>query len=314
MIINTNLKNNLVGLSRHLWREALFASFYSAVIYYLYEAHDLVFLASFSFVPVGFFGTILSVFLAFRNNNAYGRWWEARQLWGDLVNVSRMFGTQTMTYLSTETPGYSPQRIAGMQRELILRHIASINLMRMQLRKNLEPAAVAQYLNETDFELIQNRINPACALFETQATHLRKACADGLMTDYRFVDMMGSIERFYNIIGACERIKNTPFPKEYDSFVRYLIWILIIILPLYLLGIFSDDISKMLIIPGTLGMTLIIGFANKAGEVLEDPFENRIHDIPMTALCDKIEADLRNQLGELPVEKNVTTQDPLVVW
>lgn len=317
MIIQTSFRNNLVSLVRYLWRESIYAVLFSSLVYYLYEERNLAFLASFSFVPVSLFATVLSVFLAFRNNNAYGRWWEARQLWGELVNVSRMFGTQVITYLKADAAEYSPQQrqhIAGMQRELIFRHIASINLMRMQLRQNIQYAEVDPYLNASDRELIRNMKNPACALFAAQATQVRNACSNGLMTDYRFVDMMGSVERFYNIIGACERIKNTPFPREYDVFVRYLIWILITMTPLYMLGIFSDDLSKLLIIPTTLGITLIVGFANKAGEMLEDPFENRIHDIPMTTLCDKIESDLRNQLGEMPLPTKAETQNPVVVW
>lgn len=319
MIIQTNFKNNLVGLVRYLWRESIYAVVFSAFVYYLYDVRDLDFLASFSFVPVSLFATILSVFLAFRNNSAYDRWWEARKLWGQLVNVSRMFGAQVVTFLRADAPEYSPQqqqRVVELQQELIFRHIASINLMRMQLRKDINYAEVDPYLNAADRQLIRNMKNPACALFAAQGIQARNACSSGLITDYRFVSLMGSIEQFYDIIGGCERIKNTPFPKEYDSFVRYLIWILITITPIYLLGIFADDLSKLLIIPSTLGITLIVGFANKAGEMLEDPFENRIHDIPMTTLCDKIESDLRNQLGEIQLPTGNETQEPkpVVVW
>ena len=69
-------------------------------------------------------------------------------------------------------------------------------------------------------------------------------------------------------------------------------WILVMIMPLYFLNLFADETSKTLIIPLTVFVTMIIGFANKAGEILEDPFENRVHDVPMSALCQTIEKDL----------------------
>jgi putative membrane protein len=73
---------------------------------------------------------------------------------------------------------------------------------------------------------------------------------------------------------------------------------MMLILPLYLMGVFNDDLSTLLVIPITVGISIIIGFANKAGEIMEDPFENRIHDIPMSSLCNTIEIDLLSQLGE----------------
>ncbi len=312
MIINTNLKQTFTRIMRYLWWESLFSVFISALIYYLYEERDLTFLASFSFVPAGFFGTILSVFLAFRNNNAYSRWWEARQIWGDLVNASRMFATQVRTYMATDT--MPAEAVSQWQRELVFRHIATVHLMRMQLRQCMDVSEVSQFLSSDDLELVRKAANPTSAILARQADELARASAQGCLSDYRFVDLMSTVERFFNILGACERIKNTPFPREYDGFVRYLIWILIVIMPIYLLGLFTDNISKMLIIPTTLAITLIIGFANKAGEMLEDPFENRIHDIPMTSLCAKIEADLRSQVGETSNAPLESRKDVLVVW
>lgn len=312
MIIHTNLKQTFSRITQYLWWESLFSMLISSLIYYLYEEKDLTFLASFSFVPAGFFGTILSVFLAFRNNNAYSRWWEARQIWGDLVNVSRMFASQVRAYVATDT--MPAETVTEWQRDMVFRHIATVHLMRMQLRECVDILEVSEYLSSEDLELVRKSQNPASTLLARQSDELARACAQGCLTDFRFIDLMGSIERLFNILGACERIKNTPFPREYDSFVRYLIWILIVIMPLYLLGLFTDNISKLLIIPTTLAITLIIGFANKAGELLEDPFENRIHDIPMTSLCAKIEADLRSQMGESSMPPAATPKGTLVVW
>lgn len=317
MLVKTSAHKSFVALVHYLKMEVVFALLYSSSIYYLYEHHNLAFLASFSFIPVGFFGAILSVFLAFRNNNSYGRWWEARQLWGDLVNSSRQFGMQVMTLVAPQDPNYSTEResekIQGLHAEIINRHLACINLFRMQLREDVNFAQVRHFLNEADQERVARSINPGTQLLLAQGERLKDAANEGYLTDYQLISIMETIARFYNILGACERIKNTPFPREYDGFIRYLIWIQISIIPIYFLGIFSDDLSKILIIPLTIAVTLIIGFANKAGEIMEDPFENRIHDIPMSALCNKIERDMLQQLGSERVPETLTVEDN-VVW
>lgn len=317
MLVKTSAHKSFVALVHYLKMEVVFALLYSSSIYYLYEHHNLAFLASFSFIPVGFFGAILSVFLAFRNNNSYGRWWEARQLWGDLVNSSRQFGMQVMTLIAPQDPNYSTERegekIQGLHAEIINRHLACINLFRMQLREDVNFTQIRHYLNEADQKRVSHSINPGTQLLLAQGERLKDAANEGYLTDYQLMSLMDTIARFYNILGACERIKNTPFPREYDGFIRYLIWIQISIIPIYFLGIFSDDLSKILIIPLTIAVTLIIGFANKAGEIMEDPFENRIHDIPMSALCNKIERDMLQQLGSERVPETLRVQDN-VVW
>lgn len=298
MITQMNLKRALISLLSYQRVEAAFVTMYSTLIYVLYELHGMDFLASINF-PVGFVGAVLSVFLAFRNNSAYGRWWEARILWGDLVNSSRMFGAEVISLITPPENSDLPEDATfRIKQEMILRHLAFINLMRMQLRKNVQLEEIQHFVNETDFERIQRVVNPAVQLNLIQSESLRHAMKQGWISDYRMVSMMDTLERFYNIIGACERIKNTPFPLEYDGFIRFLLWSFVIILPINLLGLFTDDISKLLVVPVSVVATLIVGFANKVGACLEEPFENKIHDIPMTSLCNTIERDLLQQLKE----------------
>jgi putative membrane protein len=314
MIIQIDLKRGLTGLLLYQRYEVAFAAIFSSVVYILYELHGLTFLAPFNFVPIGFFSAIISVFLAFRNNSAYSRWWEARTLWGELVNTSRTFGMQVFSVLTPPGNSDLPETsINHLRKELILRHLAFINLMRMQLRGNVDMKEVAHFLSAEDITRLKQAINPAVQLNLIQGECLRDAMKQGWLSDFRLVAMTKTLEQFYNIIGACERIKNTPFPREYDGFIRVLIWLLILILPIYLLTMFSDEVSKLLIIPVTIFTALIIGFANKAGYMLEDPFENRIHDIPMTSLCNTIENDLLQQLQEDAVLTKVEATNG-IVW
>lgn len=299
MITRIDIRLGATGLLKYQRYEIMFALCFSSLMYVIYEFHGLTFLASFNFMPIGFLSAVLSVFLAFRNNNSYARWWEARTLWGDLVNSSRTFGMQVLSMLTPPENSDLPEAsISRMRRELILRHLAFINLLRMHLRGALNLNEVSHLLNAEDLSRIRQAANPVVQLNLIQGESLRNAMKQGWLSDFRLVATMSTLDRFYTVLGACERIKNTPFPREYDVFISLLIWLLIFVLPIHLLSIFSDDISKLLIVPLTVLVALIFGFANKAGGMLEDPFENRIHDVPMSSLCNVIERDLMQQLQE----------------
>jgi putative membrane protein len=318
MIIKADLKYSARELLNRLWREIIFSLLFSSLVYYLYEHRELTFLSSFSVIPVSLLATMLSVFLAFRNNNAYGRWWEARQLWGDFINASRSLHLSLHTLV---LPPCEPSAtsLPDAQWQFLRRHVAYAHLLRMRLRGNYHWGEIGQYLSRAEQERIQSSHNPPSELLLLQGQQLKDWAHAGSLTDFRLVTLMQVLGRFYDVQGACERIKNTPFPHEYDVLIRILIWMLIISLPFYLLGLFADDeVSKVFIVPLTVISTLVVGFANKAGEVLEDPFENRVHDIPMTTLCQTIEKDLLGNSAAgldsvLPCTR-IVEAEPWVSW
>jgi len=98
--------------------------------------------------------------------------------------------------------------------------------------------------------------------------------------------------------GACERIKNTPMPRQYDFFTRLFLWVFFLLLPSSLIGLFAPGAASWPMIPLAALIALVYATVNRAGQVIEDPFENKQQDVPMTALCIAIERDLREQLGE----------------
>jgi ion channel-forming bestrophin family protein len=315
MIVKADFKYTVRRLVNYLWGEVLFSILISSLVYYLYEHRELTFLSSFSVIPVSLLATILSVFLAFRNNNSYARWWEARQLWGELINASRYFKVQIRSIIMPSLEG-DGSSLHDNQLTLLRHHVAYVNLLRMRLRASYRWNEVEPYLTADESLQLRQSHNPASELLTVQAQHLQKIAHAGGLTDFRLISMLGTIERFHNVQGACERIKNTPFPREYDGLIRVLIWILVVSLPFYLLGLFADDVlSKIFIIPLTVISTLVVGFANKAGEILEDPFENRVHDVPLTAMCQTIESDMLS--GEpqtaVPVER-IAQAETWVIW
>jgi len=301
MIIKADLKYASRELINRLWKEIIFSLLYSALIYYLYEHHELTFLSSFGVIPVGLLATMLSVFLAFRNNNAYGRWWEARQLWGEFINASRNFNMQIRSLILEPCESGSLD-LEEAKLVLIKRHVAYAHLLRMQLRGTVQFEPLEPYLTEDDISLLQSSSNPCNQLLLIQGKYLEKLSQAGSLPDFRLIALSQSLGRFYDVQGGCERIKKTPFPYEYNAIIHILIWMLIASLPFYLLGLFAQDaVAEIGIIPLTVISTLLVGFANKAGEVLEDPFENRVHDVPLTSMCQTIESDL------LGIQRNVET-------
>jgi len=101
-----------------------------------------------------------------------------------------------------------------------------------------------------------------------------------------------------NYQGGCERIKNTPLLRQYDYFTRLFLYTFIILLPFALVGDFARLELGYLMLPVSVIIAFVFAIIGKVGEVNEDPFENRITDVPLTALCNTIEIDLREILGE----------------
>jgi putative membrane protein len=311
MITKTDIRISLFNSISYLRPEILFTVCYSSLIYYLYVHHDLTFLAHFDFLPVSYFLTIFSVFLAFRNNSAYSRWWEARQLWGQMVNNSRTLSSKLESLLTTSEQSF--QWLSVVKQDIVFRHLTIISLIRLQLRGQLDDINTLPYLSATDKQQITGVANPAAHLIAIQARNIENVASQANLNDFRLISLVDTVCTFQDILGACERIKNTPFPREYDGFIRLLIWAAILVLPIYLLGLFSTDVSKILSIPVAVVIIILFGFANKVGEVMEDPFENRIHDIPMTTLCNTIERDMLQLLPNTEVPAKLHPVDD-AIW
>ncbi|MBL7753764.1 MAG: hypothetical protein JNM44_04745 [Chitinophagaceae bacterium] len=126
--------------------------------------------------------------------------------------------------------------------------------------------------------------------------------ADGTLGGFDSFQMEGQLLALANYQGGCERIKNTPLLRQYDFFTRLFLYAFIFVLPFCCI----TDLAKMnldwLAIPVSLFISFVFAILGKVGEVNEDPFENRITDVPLLALCNTIERDLLDMLGgsELP--------------
>lgn len=274
------------------------------------------------FLPLSTIGIAVSFYLGFKNNQAYERFWEARQIWGAIVNASRTWGNQVSNLvcviMTDETA--SPSELQRARQELIYRHLAWTNSLRLHLRSGsrfgnhqrkkfplqfVDPdesqrSILEAFLPTVDFPSINFEVNVPTQLVRLQGDHIRRLLEVGLLNDFSHMQMMETLEACYDGQGKCERIKNTPFPRQYASYSQIFTWLFVILLPI---GLISEFVRLghtfiWLAIPFSMLIAWVFMTMEMVGDNSEDPFEGFVHDVPMTSLCRVIEIDLRQILGE----------------
>lgn len=248
----------------------------------------------FSLTALGLLTTAFSIFLVFRVNEAYARWWEARILWGGVVNYSRTFARQVTTLLSSEDAN-----LDEWKRELVYRHLAYINAMRMTLRRQDDWDELSGYVPAEELADLKTKANKATQLLQTQGRCIASLRNLGAIDQFGQLMLDRTLSELYNLQGGCERIKNTVFPDRVAYFTRLIAWSMAILIPVCVLEADrSYDLLDFVLVPSIM---LIFIVTERLGADLKNPFENLPNDTPMTALCRTIEIDLRQQLGETNV-------------
>jgi len=253
----------------------------------------------FSAGAVGVFTTVVGIFIVFRFNEAYQRWWEARILWGALVNDSRSFARQVNTLLTPKrVPALRDEAEAeAFQGELVYRQIAFCNALRLSLRRQTHWEELAPFLSDEELEGLQRYANKPTQLNRRQADRLTEVVGATSAEQLILLELGTTLNRLYDVQGGCERIKNTAFPDEVRLISRLLIWLTAIAIPVAFLNPTTNEVT----VAETLGaVVIVLSFmvVEQLGAALKNPFENAANDTPMTALCRTIEIDLRQQLGE----------------
>ena len=240
--------------------------------------------------PVSIMGVAIAIFLGFRNSSAYDRWWEARKIWGGIVNTSRAWAMEVTSFLSVKDEDPS---IREHKRVLIYRHIAWMNALALHLRKRLQAEAIQSYLGEEEFEKIGGFKNVPAQLLNLQSKHLQQLYREGHIEDFSRIELNGVLKELYNLQGKAERIKNTVFPYYYNYFTRLFLWVFLLILPFALVENMGWEL-----IPLSLAISFVFHILDKSGAITEEPFEGRAADTPMLTLCRSIEIDMRQMLEE----------------
>jgi ion channel-forming bestrophin family protein len=278
--------------------ETLTTLFVATAIYALHTLNIIEIALPFSIA--GILGSALAIFIAFRNQSSYARWWEARTIWGGIINNSRIFARQIIANVDNAvTIGKATKSDAdSFKKEMIDRQIAFAHSLRLHLRRQNNLEEFEHLLSKDEFAEIKQKQNRPNILLHQQGLRIKEAMQKEMLGAFDNISMEPNLATFSNWQGACERIKNTPLPMNYQYFTKLFLYVFIFVLPICLIGDFAKMNIDFMVIPVSFTICFVFAVMNRVGEINENPFENQMSDIPMTALCNTIERDLKEMLGE----------------
>lgn len=233
-----------------------------------------------SFSVHSMLGFVLSLFLVFRTNTAYDRWWEGRKQWGALVNVSRTLAMRVKEFSSNEEDH-------AHFREAIPSFVAA-------LRDHLRPGTMKVPVppSGASFAHTEHVPNAWAQSMERRASGMKST---GAIDGQQHWLIAQNIERMVDILGACERILKTPIPYSYSMFMKKFIFLYVITLPLGFVDMFGwwSIVVVMLVFYILVSVELI-------AEEIEDPFGVDENDLPLDALTQTIQKNVHEILGRSP--------------
>lgn len=235
-------------------------------------------------------GTIISLLLAFKSNQAYDRWWEARIIWGAIVNDSRSLIRQVITFY--KDPNFSVEA-NDFKDNFAKRQIAWCYSLSYSLRDKDPYKSVKKILNEEDFQYVKKHKHVPNAILMLHSKDLKKAYENDKINTYQQVQIDKTLTRLCDYMGKCERIKNTIFPTTYSMYIRFTLCLFIMLLPFAL-----TELLGWLQIPLVITIGAAFFLIEKMAIHLQDPFENKPTDTPMTAICGTIEKNLFQMIHE----------------
>ncbi|NPA09348.1 MAG: multidrug transporter [Chlorobi bacterium] len=272
---------------------------------------------------VALLGTATAFIVGFKNTQTYNRTWEARQIWGGIINSSRAFGTMSRDFIN------NPDKT----KELVYRHFAWLTALRYAMRDSREWETVSKahneeykefysipeketaletellkYISEDELKYILSTKNKATQLMSLQSKTLKELFLNKEIDSYQFVEMQKMIADFYNQQGRSERIKNFPYPRQFATINSFFIKLFCVLLPFGMLKEFDKLNESMegimkgnmvwLVIPFSALISWVYTSLEQVGESTENPFEGSANDVPISQMSRTIEIDMREMLGE----------------
>lgn len=259
----------MIKWTRH---ETLFFMGYTTLIVFLWDVLGMKFLGV-PWPPFALIGTAMAFILGFQNNAAYGRIWEARKIWGGIVNSSRSWGMKVQDMVQPEKEK-TPENMDWCREQhviLIYRHIAWLTAMRHNMRAKRKwevfdkvktnqewskmtfiPERITSlkddlrmYLSDEDRRYVLSKSNSATALLYLQSRHIRELKDQNMLWPFSFLELENLLEELFNLQGKSERIKNFPYPRQYATLSRYYVYLFVALLPFGLIPQF-DALSEKL--------------------------------------------------------------------
>ncbi|MFP3597037.1 bestrophin family protein [Chryseobacterium sp. SIMBA_029] len=288
--------------------------------------------------PIAIMGTAVAFIVGFKNNASYARLWEARQIYGAIINESRSFGYILRDSLS--------EKNADKVKEMFLRHYAWLTALRFQLREsraweNMDTAQfdeyskkyeiperlskledeLKKYLPASELQYVLSKKNRATQLTAIQSKALSEAYAKGEINDFQWTQINQQLVKFTDNQGKAERIKNFPYPRNFSSIATYLLLIFIISVPFGLIkeldklgdGTMLEGYTLWFNIPFSLLVTWCFHTLDTVGESSMNPFEGSPNDVPITQISRTIEIDMRDMLDEPDLPPAVVPKNNIVL-
>jgi putative membrane protein len=299
-------------------------------------------------LPVSVVGTAVAFYVGFKNNQAYDRMWEARKIWGGIVNDSRAWGMMVDGFVSNlfAEKKVTVNEIQGIKKRLFYRHIAWLYAHRSQLLvatswehisqggimartakiyqerfglglidDDVTRSELKNFIPVAEYDRLIGHVNTATQIINEQSRDLVQLREQGLIDDFRHMELANLLKSFYGHQGKNERIKKFPLPRQYANVSRYFVGIFIMLLPFSLIPelIKIADYGVWLSIPITALIGWIYVTMEIVGDYTENPFQGMANDIPMLSLCRVIEIDLREMLGETDLPPAIKAKDGVLM-
>lgn len=289
--------------------------------------------------PIAILGTALSFIVGFKNNASYNRIWEARQIYGSIINDSR-----SLAYSIRDILGKSNSEIT---KKVFYRHFAWLTALRFQLREqrswenmnrkqnadyqsknyivpewqsNLEEE-LRSYLSYEELQYILSKKNRATQLIALQSKMFSKLRNDGTINDFEWTLLQNGITKLTDNQGKAERIKNFPYPRNFASINTYIMLLFVCLLPFGLLKEFNhlgdDTILEGYTIWFNIPICSMIAWVfhtlDEIGESSVNPFEGSANDVPITQISRTIEIDMLDMLDEISLPNAITPKNDIVL-
>ncbi len=298
-------------------------------------------------LPISVIGTAVAFFVGFKNNQAYDRMWEARKIWGGIVNNSRTLGMQIDGYItSTFKKDVSQTDLFKIKKRLIHRQIAWLYIHRKQLlipttwehvkrkkgfikkeenndcffgiglvEKEMNKFNLKELISHTEQNNLKDSNNFSTQLINNQSRELTELRAIGILDDFRHIELMQTLSSLYELQGKNERIKKIPLPRQYANTSRYFIGIFLLLLPFSLIPelMAIGEIGFWLSIPITTLVGWVYVMMELVGDYTENPFQGMVNDIPMLSICRAVEIDLREMLMEENLPKPIEAKNNILL-
>jgi len=272
-----------------IWLEITLVTLYAGLIAILYNTYHFTRISIPIAVPT-ILGTVISLLLAFKSNQAYDRWWEARTIWGGIVNDSRTLTRQLLTFVDNH---YDTSEERAFCERMAKRQMAWCYALSRHLRGQDALQGLQRLISNEDFETVKQYTNVPLGLLELQGQDVRNAYKLDWINTYQQVELDRTLTRFSNEMGGCERIKNTIFPATYSVYIHFAVVLFILLLPFGLIEFFG-----IVEIPLVIAIACSFFLIEKMAIHLQDPFENKPTDTPTSTISRNIERDLTQMLKD----------------